>query len=55
MNLDLPAGMTAVLELPASASSKGVSINGQPAPAKRAGSRWLVDKPVSGTVSVVVE
>jgi hypothetical protein len=55
MDLKLPDGMTAKLELPASQSSKGVSINGKPASAKRSGSHWIVGEDVSGAVSVVVE
>lgn len=55
MNLSLPIGMTARLELPAPTSSKGVSIDGQAVPAKRVGARWVVNENVSGTVSVVVE
>ncbi len=55
MNLNLPRGIVARLELPASPTSKRVSINGTPIPAKRVGSRWLVRYAISGTVSVVVE
>jgi hypothetical protein len=55
MDLSLPDGMTARLELPAPHDSKGVVINGKPAPAKRAGARWMVNDDVSGTLSVVVE
>jgi hypothetical protein len=55
MRLELPSGMTAKLELPASPSSKGVTLNGEAAPAKRVGSRWHVDQPVSGLVSIVVD
>jgi alpha-L-rhamnosidase len=55
MGLELPPGMTARIEVPASPGSKGVSINGEPVPAKRDASHWIVDKDVSGTVSVVVE
>jgi hypothetical protein len=55
MRLELPSGMTARIELPASPASKGVSINGEPVPAKRIGSRWHVDKAVSGFSSIVVE
>lgn len=55
MNLKLPDGMTAKLELPASPSSTGISINGLSVPAKRVGSRWLVNDDVSGTVSAVVK
>ncbi len=55
MRLELPVGMTAKLELPASPASKGVSINGKPVAAKRIGARWHVDEAVSGSASVVVE
>lgn len=55
MNLSLPEGMSARLELPAPRDSKQVVINGKPAPAKRVGSHWMVNDDVSGTVSVVVE
>lgn len=54
MNLHLPSGMTAKLELPASPSSKEVTVNGKPVPARRVGSRWIVDGDVSGNLSVVV-
>jgi hypothetical protein len=55
MNLSLPDGMSARLELPASPDSKAVLINGKSVPAKRDGARLHVDQPVSGTLSVVVE
>jgi alpha-L-rhamnosidase len=55
MRLELPVGMTAKLELPASHASRGVSINGKPVAAKRIGVRWHVDEVVSGSASVVVE
>ncbi|MEY3894872.1 MAG: hypothetical protein RLZZ214_391 [Verrucomicrobiota bacterium] len=55
MRLTLPEGMTAKLELPASPSSGKITINDNPAPAKRVGSRWIVDEPVSGEVRVRVE
>ena len=55
MRLELPVGMNAKLELPASRASKGVSINGKPVAAKRIGARWDVDEAVSGAASVVVE
>ncbi len=54
MKLTLPDGMTSRLDLPATPSSKSVTINGQPAAAKRAGSRWLVDEMVSGAVAIQV-
>ena len=55
MRLELPVGMTAKLELPASPASRGVSINKKPVTAKRIGARWHVDEVVSGSASVVVE
>ncbi len=55
MRLELPVGMTAKLELPASPASRGVSINGDPVTARRVGGRWHVDGAVSGFASVVVE
>lgn len=55
MRVELPPGMTAKLEIPASPSSKGVSINGKAVSAKRIGSHWHVDQAVSGLSSVVVE
>jgi hypothetical protein len=39
MSLSLPEGMTARLDLPASESSKGVSINGKPVASSRIKSR----------------
>jgi len=54
MKLTLPEGMTAKLELPASPSSKGVTINGKPVAATRAGSRWRVAEAVAGTVAIRV-
>lgn len=55
MTLVLPDGTTATLELPASASSKEVTINGSAVAAKRVGSQWHVEAPVAGSVSVVVK
>ena len=54
MKLTLPDGMAASLDLPASQLSKGVTINGKPAAATRAGSRWLVDEDVTGEVTIKV-
>ena len=55
IDLDLPEGMTARLELPAHPNSKGVAINGRPVAAKRVGARWLVNAEVSGRLSAEVE
>lgn len=55
MNLTLPTGMTARLELPAFPASKGVSINGASVPARRVGDSWVLEKNVSGETVVRVE
>jgi hypothetical protein len=55
MNVTMPEGMTAMLELPAPPSSKGVMINGKKVPAKRVGSSWLVEEMLSGCLSVQVD
>ncbi|MGL4401938.1 MAG: family 78 glycoside hydrolase catalytic domain [Luteolibacter sp.] len=55
MKLNLPEGIAAQLDLPASSSSKSVLINGKPSPAKRVGARWHVDTTVTGVAHVVVE
>ena len=55
MKLVLPDGMTAQLELPATSSAGGVTINGKPAAAKRVGSYWVVDEMVSGSVTARVD
>ena len=54
MKLTLPDGISARLELPATPSSTGVSINGRQAAAKRVGSYWLVDEMLSGEVAIQV-
>ncbi|HSH15649.1 MAG TPA: alpha-L-rhamnosidase C-terminal domain-containing protein, partial [Verrucomicrobiae bacterium] len=55
MDLALPPGMTARLELPAGGASEQVIINDVPAAASRAGSRWIVDEQVSGRVKVRID
>lgn len=54
MDLRIPDGMTARLDLPAAAGSKGVTINGHPVAAERDGGRWIVSKDVSGRVRIEV-
>lgn len=54
MTLDLPEGVGAMIDLPASPSSTGVTVNGKPAAAKRAGSRWVLEGSVRGKVAVAV-
>ena len=45
----IPAGISARLELPASAASTGVFSNGQAVPATRSGDTWILRTTVSGT------
>ncbi|MCP5532125.1 MAG: family 78 glycoside hydrolase catalytic domain [Akkermansiaceae bacterium] len=54
MDLRIPDGMTARLDLPASPGSKGVAINGVPVAAERDGGRWIVNHDVSGRVHIEV-
>ena len=55
MRLKLPPGMSALLEIPAPPSSKGISINGEAVEARLIGSRWHVKEAVTGFASIVVE
>jgi hypothetical protein len=50
----LPPGVTARVELPASENSQDVSLDGQPVEATRAGSRWMIAAPVSGSAVLEV-
>ncbi len=54
LSLKLPPGMTGKLELPAAPDTKGVLINGNSVPAKRAGDRWLVEADVTGIAKIEV-
>ena len=54
MELRLPAGMTARIELPASERSQGVLVGGNPARARRLGDRWVLDEDVVGSVTIEV-
>jgi hypothetical protein len=55
MKLVLPDGTSARLELPAAPSTRGVTINGKPAAARRAGSHWVVEEMVSGNITARVD
>ena len=48
LSLTLPTGMTAAVELPATAGSRGVFSGESPVRAHQSGSWWVVDGPVSG-------
>jgi len=55
LSLDLPQGMTAAIDLPASNTSSGVWMNGKPVKAKKTNARWQLDEPVSGTLALTVK
>ncbi len=50
----LPDGMTASVELPADEETTGVFSGGQPVAAQRVQSRWVLEQPVTGTVTLEV-
>jgi hypothetical protein len=52
MTLGLPAAVSARVELPASAGSRGVLVGGKPARAKRSGGRWMLEEDVAGAVTI---
>jgi alpha-L-rhamnosidase len=54
LSLTLPAGTGAQVDLPATAESRGVFIGASPVAAERAGARWRLKAPVSGTVALEV-
>ncbi|MEM6778357.1 MAG: family 78 glycoside hydrolase catalytic domain [Planctomycetota bacterium] len=54
MELSLPDGVVADLNLPASEESVGVQINGDMVSAERLGGRWIVNEPVQGQCSILV-
>ncbi len=54
ISLKLPPSMTAKLDLPAAATSKGVYANDKAIPAHRVDSRWVLDQEVAGTLKLEV-
>jgi hypothetical protein len=52
LSLDLPSGMSAQVQLPASPNSSGVFLGGQPVRAHRDGLWWTLDKDVTGAASI---
>jgi alpha-L-rhamnosidase len=54
MLINLPAGMTAKVELPALDGSSEVWVGGVTVKAHREGKRWTLDKDLSGTVTIEV-
>ena len=55
ISLKLPEGVSAKVELPASPGSRGVYQNGKALPVTKAGSRWILENEVSGTVTLEVK
>jgi len=53
-SVKLPGGMRAQIDLPAHEKSTGVFHNGKPIAAKRSGSRWLLEKTISGAIDLEV-
>jgi alpha-L-rhamnosidase len=54
LSLQLPPGMSARLDLPASAKSSGVFVEGKSVTATRQGDRWVVDEMVDGSINLEV-
>ena len=54
LNLTLPSGISAQLELPATADSTEVLLNGQPVAAVRDGLRWIVTAPLTQSATIEV-
>ncbi len=55
LTLTVPAGMTAQVELPAPAASRGVFSGTKEIPAKRSGNHWLLTAGVTGTATFEVK
>jgi hypothetical protein len=55
LSLKLPQGMSARIDLPASAESSGVFVDRQSIAATRQGSRWVLNKELSGSVTLEVK
>ncbi len=54
LQLELPPGMTAQVELPAAAGTAGVWAEGEPVVATREGARWRLGRDVAGSVRLEV-
>jgi hypothetical protein len=48
LSLTLPTGMTAAVELPAPAGSRGVFSGDRPVRARQSGDRWIVEEAIAG-------
>jgi hypothetical protein len=54
LSLALPTGMSARVELPATAGSRGVWLDGQPTRARREAEFWIVEPDVAGRAALEV-
>jgi hypothetical protein len=54
LSLTLPKDMTARVELPATEKSTGVFAGARQVAAQKKNSRWVLDEPVSGKVTLEV-
>lgn len=54
LTVTLPPGVSARLELPAADGSRGVTVGGKPAAAKRVGARWILDPDVKDRATIEV-
>jgi hypothetical protein len=52
LSATLPPGMSAQVRIPAADDSKGVSVNGRPARARREGRWWSLEEEITGTVAI---
>ena len=55
ISVTLPDRMPARLELPASAESRGVYVDGKPVKAQREGARWILSDDLTGTAKIEVK
>ncbi len=52
LSLTLPKGITAQVEIPAADGTRGLSVGGRPALARREGQRWILDQAITGTATI---
>jgi len=55
LSIELPGGMAARVELPASAASEKIHSDGRPVQAVRDGNRWVLDQTVKGSATFEVK
>ena len=55
LSLTLPEGVPARVELPATARSTGVHVNGKPVKAERKNKRWILEDDLRGTAMIEVK